>query len=115
MTNYTEDYDRVATPNDDYIHDSPVTVKRVWDWLLHHWDLARIRHDRAIYSRTDRRPHLAQAVEVGYGSHTVRVRVFDGMQQIGLVDFDSRRRMTVQCDKFAELVALLLQAGHVRY
>lgn len=67
------------------------TVKGVWGWLFEHYELQRSRMDRAILPNSGKAAQDAPAVEVGYGSYTVRVRVYDGPKLLGFVDFDSRR------------------------
>lgn len=66
------------------------TVKGLWAWLFDHYELTRSRMDRAVKTDSGLPPQDAPAVEVGYGSYTVRVRVYNGPILLGFVDFSSQ-------------------------
>lgn len=87
------------------------TVKSMWGWMFDNYELMRSRLDRAIKPNTGQAAQDAPAIEVGYGSYTVRVRVYDGPRMLGFVDFDSRQGASRE--KLDEVVLLMAQAGFI--
>lgn len=85
-------------------------VSDMWGWLFERYPLTKSRMDRAIKDGTGLPAQDAPAVEVGYGSKTIRVRVFaEKNRMIGFVDFSSDHGL--EGEKTAELGKLLDTVG----
>lgn len=91
-----------------------ITVKKIWERIYTEWpDLVKIRLDRAAWMVEGQHASQARAIEVGYGSHTVRVRVFDGHQMVGFVDIDTRATEAAVQERMDE-VEMLVERARLR-
>ena len=67
--------------------DQRLKVAQVWERLFTDFDLVRVRLDQAVLARDEHKNPAEQIkVEVGYGSGTIRVRLFKGYALVDLWD-----------------------------
>lgn len=66
----------------------PAKVSEMWEWLVATYPFTRVRQDRAVTEGSEDVPYRDRgevvAIEIGYGSWTVRVRLIKGYETVHL-------------------------------
>lgn len=67
--------------------DQRLKVAQIWERLFTDFDLVRVRRDQAVLARDEgKNPAEQIKIEAGYGSGTIRVRLFKGYMLVDLWD-----------------------------